>query len=91
MLRVKVELVPGGVEERARTLDTYYIGNLTHLEDTSDYGIWVDRDPRLNRIDPDFMVKDHVRSDGFVPLVARIFETLAGMQAVGRKLRHGGS
>jgi hypothetical protein len=41
MLRVTVEILPGGDETRARVLATAEIGNISNLADTSDYQVIV--------------------------------------------------
>lgn len=74
MLRVTVEIVPNGVEERARVLDILYIGNVSALADLSDYVVYVNRDPRdpdVRTTNPDGTVLGHRRDLGWGPLVAR--------------------
>jgi hypothetical protein len=41
MLRVTVEIWPGGDETRARVLATAEVGNISELADTSDYEVTV--------------------------------------------------
>lgn len=41
MLRVTVEIWPGGDETRARVLATADVGNVSDLAETSDYGVRV--------------------------------------------------
>ncbi|MDT3683744.1 MAG: hypothetical protein RO009_01715 [Pseudorhodoplanes sp.] len=41
MLRIKIELVPGGFEEFAREIARAEVGNVSNLADLSDYSVRV--------------------------------------------------
>jgi len=74
MLRCTVEIVPFGIEERARTLYTFYIGNTSQCSELSNYAVYLNQDPRekkpLNRA---CSVRKHRRSDGALVLLKKIF------------------
>jgi hypothetical protein len=74
MLRFTVEILPGGRQRGKRTIATINVGNISDLAAISDYEFAACLD------DQDFVVNGrvngHRRSDGWMPLVKRILETL---------------
>ena len=77
MLRVTIEVVPFGDEERARKLATVEIANRGGLAPISDYSIALDGE--------DVGGTRHERKRGFWPLVLRAIEVahLTGMRRAG--------
>lgn len=74
MLRVTVEVVPGGREGGARTIGTLLAANVSNLADVSDYIYSYSTDKVDLQLWPDGTVEGHVRSDGAWELVRRILE-----------------
>lgn len=73
MLRVTVEIVPGGDEARSRILGRVMIANRSGLAPVSDYKAW--------HVGPDGAktvagILGHRRSDGWVPLLRRTLDAL---------------
>lgn len=67
MLRVTIELVPGGDEDRAHVIEQMTIANVSNLADVSDYDIaMTDGGQRYYGT-----VHDHVRAHGAWELVDR--------------------
>lgn len=77
MMRVTIEIVPGGREDGAHTIDILHIGNMSTLHDISDYAVWAGTNPTHSapseRPAPDLWVKNHARAAGYGPLLQRIF------------------
>ena len=70
MLRVTIELVPGGVEERTRTIEQMTIANISDLADASDYDFAItDHGTVLFG-----RLKGHKRRDGAWKLVYAILD-----------------
>lgn len=68
MLRVRLEIVPGGDERRVREIGKLEICNVSELADVSNYcfQIWTD-----GRCQTTSIVSNHVRSDGAWALVRK--------------------
>jgi hypothetical protein len=73
VLRVIVEIHPGGDEARKHTIATVDLGNISELRPVSDYTVHAKLDDR-----PEIrgVVLNHTRADGWVPLVVRALESL---------------
>jgi hypothetical protein len=76
MLRITVELVPGGREHAKRVLATADVANLSALADVSDYAVEVETAGRLEPWQPGWerrgMVLGHDRSSSVWSLVAKV-------------------
>ena len=74
MLRITVELVPGGFEPLRRKIATMKIGNLSDLADRSDYQVQADESANpiagLSASAIQVDVKDHDRRQSVWSLVA---------------------
>lgn len=70
MIRVTVEIVPGGDEARARQIGMLEIGNQSGLAAISDYAVRVTTQDENEKRVKVLGVYGHRRSDGFWPLVA---------------------
>jgi hypothetical protein len=84
MLRVTVELVPGGAEPFRRTIGLMTIGNISDLADVSDYQVSVTEGanaltgtPPQARI---FTVHGHSRRQSVWKLVARVITEMEGVE-----------
>lgn len=68
MLRVLVEIHPGGDEARKHTIATIDLGNISELRPVSDYTVHAKLDdrPEVRRV-----VFNHTRAEGWIPLVQR--------------------
>lgn len=88
MLVVKVELWPGGDEERVRELSRLYIANVTReLHDLSDYRYRLDeRENRLLSIPERQVVGDiwkHYRNQSAWALIRKIIDDVERQEAEG--------
>jgi hypothetical protein len=76
MLRITVELVPGGREHAKRVLATADVVNVSALADVSDYAVEVETSGRLEPWQPGWerrgMVSGHDRSSSVWALVAKV-------------------
>jgi hypothetical protein len=70
MLRVTVEIVPGGHEDQKRNIATLCVANMSGLAAVSDYYWWLDRDD--HDLQADGVLHGHRRSNGWEELVSRI-------------------
>jgi hypothetical protein len=76
MMRVTVEIVPGGNEDMARKIATLDIGNVSDLAEISNYEVIAKMD---NSVHPKrFMVRGHRRSKGWPALLRLICAKLSG-------------
>lgn len=72
MMRVRIEIVPGGREAGRRVIEELFVWNVSALADVSDYGYQFNSDPReVGTLDARY-VRNHERSDGAWELVRRI-------------------
>ncbi len=75
MLRITIELVPGGREHAKKTIATAEISNVSYLADVSDYVIEVDTktcpNPRLPAWQSRGMIAGHDRRATVWALVAK--------------------
>lgn len=72
MMRVRIEIVPGGREAGRRVIETLYVWNISALADVSDYGYQFNSDPReAGTLDAKYVL-NHERADGAWELVRRI-------------------
>lgn len=72
MLRVTIELLPGGNTFRKKVLGVVDIANVSGLADVSDYLVTFGKVA--------LELRDHRRADGWLPLVARAFADLLLVQ-----------
>lgn len=72
MMRITVEIWPGGDKEQARTIGELDIWNKSELASVSDYGYALDAEGLVVKGE----VRRHVRSDGWVPLLERVLKSL---------------
>lgn len=76
MLRITVELVPGGREHAKRVLAKANVANLSALADVSDYAVEVETAGRLEPWQPAWeccgIVLGHDRSSSVWSLVAKV-------------------
>ena len=73
MLRVIVEIVPGGREREKRVIGELEISNITELAEDSDYRVVARLEGKTQK---PFVIKSHRRSLGWGPLVVRIIQEL---------------
>jgi hypothetical protein len=75
MLMVKVEIWPGGAEHRKREIGRMTIGNISDLEDLSDYEVWgIAKSNHLSgqrELEYDGVVQGHDRRQGVWELVVK--------------------
>lgn len=80
MIRVTVELIPGGTGKPA-ALDTLYIGNVTDAADIeavpNTYYAWFGTDPVAEPRPPDVIVAGHWRRSGVWALIALVLKRSA--------------
>lgn len=77
MLRVKIELVPFGDDNGAKTIHTLYIGNMGGTPETANYDAWLDVDPRqVPRPAPHGEVRNYERAQGAPRLVRHALEAV---------------
>lgn len=78
MMRVSVELHPGGDAGRKKTIATFDIANMSELAPTSAYRVhgWTDRLGLFVK-----RVEGHDRASGWIPLVKRILDLIAEAEA----------
>lgn len=79
MLRVKIEMLPSGMEDRARTLETIYIVNVSkdgHVAaPLGDYEYFINRDPRTFKV-PDGKLLRFQRDRGAMYLTLEILRKI---------------
>ncbi|MGY4224975.1 hypothetical protein ACVMIH_002336 [Bradyrhizobium sp. USDA 4503] len=84
MLRVTIEILPGGAEELRRTVGLMTIGNISNFADVSDYSVRATEGANPLAGTPsqtrNFIVRRHARHQSVWKLLARI---LAEMDSVG--------
>lgn len=76
MIRVTVEVWPGGNMDCRRVLGIMNVVNESDLADVSDYSVRM-RDNNTDEV-TEGKIKEHRRADGWLGLVTRAFETLYG-------------
>lgn len=76
MIRVTVEMLPGGDTTQARTISIVHVSNMSDLAEVSDYQIGASVDQMGGRI-VGGVVTAHRRSHGWATLLARVFQRLA--------------
>ena len=76
MLRITVELVPGGREHAKRVLARAQVSNILNLADVSDYAVKVETEGRLEPWQPAWerrgMIAGHDRRQSVWSLVAKV-------------------
>jgi hypothetical protein len=91
MLRVTVELVPGGAETFRRTIGSMTIGNIRDLADVSDYQVSVTKAANPLAGPPphvrNFTVRDHSRRQRVWKLVARVIMRWKASRTPGLRVR----
>lgn len=76
MLRVIVEIHPGGRADAKRTIATLDVGNISQLAEISNYKVVARTDESIHP--KEFIVRGHVRSRGWPSLLRAICAKLAG-------------
>ncbi len=76
MMRLVVEIHPGGDELSKRTIASIDIANVSELAPTSSYEVSAYFEGRTRS----FMVHGHKREDGWVPLVNCVLATLEALE-----------
>ncbi len=72
MLHLKIKLLPYGYESMEKEIGSVNIVNISTTEDDfADYRITILEPPR------EFIIKGHLRSDGYWPLIQRIAEEMS--------------
>jgi hypothetical protein len=75
MLKVTVELVPGGDSSWGRVIGDVRIGNISELAEVSDYA-WAFAPDGDIVPTKSGTIHGHVRADGFPALLARVFSAI---------------
>lgn len=79
MLRVKIEIVPFGEEEKAYTIHTLNIGNMgpSMIEGFHKYHAWLDDDPRGKAMRPEPHAEvHHKREEGALVLAKKVLRKI---------------
>lgn len=79
MLRVTIELLPGGREARKKVLGWFELSNISELADISDYAFHGSIEPGGRDRVVQGHILQHARASGWLPLVIRL------LQRVGRE------
>jgi hypothetical protein len=82
VLRVTVELVPGGREAARRTIGSMIIGNISDLAEISDYAVRVmeDANPLTGALPRDlrFILREHQRHQSVWALIKKAIVEMEG-------------
>lgn len=74
MMRVVIEMHPGGDASRKKTVASFDIANVSELAEESNYTV-VGKTDRLGVFRTS--IENHMRSHGWIPLLKRILDRLA--------------
>jgi predicted amino acid racemase len=70
MIRVTIDLIPYGIEEKKKNIDTITISNIyTSIKDIAEYSVRFDNNEKTS-----FMIKNHRRIEGIYSLLKKVID-----------------